>query len=367
MIGTIVSWKDVSFGRLVAILILAIVASGCTTIPSREFASYKEAFRSARSAGEEVLLDYGAAARQFDDIRAQRAAAKPKPKRRAGTFDPDVLSKEGGRLDTIAVRLKAWDVVARYNDLLTALAEGKGADDLASAVDGLSASLIGFPIAQVAATAAQVSEFLAPLRALALEAAKEQSRRQFVAAVGKGSDLISGKFIGLLRKDTVNFFQVRKGLNDLEYDPLVDQVATSADEFEEIAAKLRGSTEVRSAVAAMNAELRRIPLTQGGKPPIAPVKDPSGAAAATQRNVAALERLVDKTRDQVARVLDKNAELDAYQAVLSAYLDLLGQLEQSLRDLQLAAQESRPAIPRGDELQRAVILLRETYISYQNR
>jgi len=367
MIRRVVLWREFNLGRLVAPLILAIAATGCTTIPSREFASYKDAFNAARVAGEEVLLDYGAAARQFDAIKAQATAAKPKAKRRIGTFDPGAISKDGGTLNTIAVRMKAWDVVARYNDLLTALAEGKGADDLAAAVDGLSASLGGFPVAEVAATAAQVSAYLAPLRALALEAAKEQSRRKFVVAVGKGSDLIIGKFIRLLRDDTTNFFQVRSGLNDLEYQPLLDQIGSSAQEFEKMAAMLRDSADVRREVAALNEVLDRIPRTPGGKPPIEPVKSPGGTASATPQRMAELQALVNRTNEQVSRALDKNAELDAYQEVLRAYLDLLRQLEQALRDLQLAAQESRPAIPRGDELQRAVILLRETYISYRDR
>ncbi len=367
MIGTINLSKRGLSRELIMALTLAVAVSACTTIPGREFASYKDAFSSARAAGEEVLLDYGAAARQYDEIREQRLAAKPEPKRRAASFDPAALSKQGGRLDTIAVRMKAWDVIARYNDLLTALAEGKGADDLANAVDGLTTSLGGFPVAQVAATAAQVNEFIAPLRALALEAAKEQSRRKLAAAVGSGSDLIAGKFIGLLREDTADFFRVRKGLNDLEYQPLLDQVAASAGEFEELSVNLRGTAEVRGAAAALNAELARIPLTQAGKAPINMVKVPGGTAAPTQQRMAALDALIERTREQVGRALEKNAELDAYREVLRAYLGLLGQLEQALRDLQLAAQESRPTIPRGDELQRAVILLRETYISYRAR
>ena len=104
-------------------------------------------------------------------------------------------------MDRVVVRMKAWDVVARYNDLLTALAEGRAADELAGAVDGLSSSLGSFPIAAVAVAWTEVSGYLAPLKPLALEAVRERSRRDFIAAVGKGGPLIADKFLKLLRED----------------------------------------------------------------------------------------------------------------------------------------------------------------------
>jgi len=174
-------------GSVALLLVAAIVAAGCTTIPGTEFATYKDTFAEARCAGETVVLDDAVAVSQFEEIKAKRAAAKPVREKRGEPFNPNAVSRNLAAVDQVLVRMKAWDVVARYNDPLTALAEGKSAEELAAAVDGLSASLDAFPLKAIAASAGEVSAYLAPLRALALEAAKEHSRRQFIDAVGKGA------------------------------------------------------------------------------------------------------------------------------------------------------------------------------------
>ena len=63
----------------------------------------------------------------------------------------------------------------------------------------------------------------------------------------------------------------------------------------------------------------------------------------------------------------KDDELNAYRQVLIAYLALLNELERSLWNLQLAAEQAQPAIPSAVELERAVILLREAYMAYQDK
>ena len=118
-------------GSVVALLLAALTAA-CTTIPQREFATYKDTFAKARTAGETVVLDYGVAVAQFEEIKARRAAAKPEQRRRGAPFDPGAPRRRSPLpVDHVLVRMQAWDVVARYNDLLTALAEGKPADELA--------------------------------------------------------------------------------------------------------------------------------------------------------------------------------------------------------------------------------------------
>ena len=51
-------------------------------------------------------------------------SASPQIRQRVATFDASSASRPTAA-DAVAVRMQAWDVVARYNDLLTDLAEGK--------------------------------------------------------------------------------------------------------------------------------------------------------------------------------------------------------------------------------------------------
>ena len=355
-------------GAAAACLVAAIVAAGCTTIPGKEFASYKDTFAKARSAGETVVLDYGVAVSQFEEIKVRRAAAKPEQKRRGAPFDPATEAKKSAPVDHVLVRMQAWDVVARYNDLLTALAEGKPAEDLAAAVDGLSASLNNFPLKAVAASAADVSGYLAPLKALALEAAREHSRRQFVEAVGKGAPLINDKFIVLLREDAADFYRVRAGLNDLEITALAESANATGVRLGELAASFQASREAEAAIAAFNAEADKLPQLTGGVRLVAPVKvAPRGPAAPTPEARAQIGTLSQDGKAQLAKVAAKDDELNAYRQVLIAYLALLNELERSLRNLQVAAEQAQPAIPSTVELERAVILLREAYMAYQDK
>jgi hypothetical protein len=66
-------------------------------------------------------------------------------------------------------------------------------------------------------------------------------------------------------------------------------------------------------------------------------------------------------------MLAKDAELDAYREVLSAYVGLLNQLERSMHALQVAAEQAQPGIPQGADLERTVILLRQAYIAYKDK
>jgi hypothetical protein len=344
---------------------LVVAAAGCTTVPTKQFASYKEAFAQARAAGEEVLLDYGVAANEYQAIRTQRTSAKPPARQRADSFDVSSASAPTSA-DQVTVRMQAWVVVSRYNDLLTDLAEGKAANDLAGAVDGLSSSLSAFPISAVALSAAQVSGYLAPLKPLALEAVREKSRRDFVAAVGKGGDLINGTFLKLLRDDTKDFYKVRKGLNDLEYDPLADKAAETATRFFRLSSTLQDSPAVKKTREKLNTELARLP-SSAGTARVPPVAASVATTAPTPEQVVELESLTATATGQVADALAKDAELAAYENVLTAYRALLTQVQTSLHGLQIAAAEAQPAIPSGDKLQSAVIALREAYIAYKDK
>lgn len=120
----------------VIIFVLASISTiiSCTTVPTKEFATYKEAFSQARSAGEEVLFDYAAAVKEYEKEKAIKAKEKQSSKKSEETpgkikrpriYDPVAAASPAAEIDHIAVRMKAWDTVARYNDVLTGLAEGK--------------------------------------------------------------------------------------------------------------------------------------------------------------------------------------------------------------------------------------------------
>ncbi|MBU2628355.1 MAG: hypothetical protein KKE61_07050, partial [Proteobacteria bacterium] len=133
------------------VLFIIFAFFSCTTLPTKEFSSYKEAFKNARTAGEQVLLDYSVALKEHQENTAERLS-KEKVNRtieRPDTFDPIKSASDKVKMDDIQIRIQAWGVIERYNDVLSRLAEGKSVNEVAAAADGLVTSLSNFPLEEI--------------------------------------------------------------------------------------------------------------------------------------------------------------------------------------------------------------------------
>ena len=75
--------------------------------------------------------------------------------------------------------------------------------------------------------------------------------------------------------------------------------------------------------------------------------------------VLQLETLTTTATGLVDRALAKDAELEAYEKVLAAYVALPQSGGDEHARVQLAAAQAQPGIPSGDKLESAVIALRE--------
>src|SRR5687768_6103177 len=120
------------FTGVVCFLLLA----GCTSLPATEFSAYRNAFDAARTAGEQVTLDYGAAVAENKLRRSQVAAStRPAPlsSNSKTTFSVAAVMESSSVSGDVAERLRAWQVVADFNEALVSIAEGKSSRDLDAA------------------------------------------------------------------------------------------------------------------------------------------------------------------------------------------------------------------------------------------
>jgi hypothetical protein len=354
--------------KLAAALAVSFFAA-CTALPVQEFASYKDAFAKARAAGEEVLVDHAADRARNAELSAKAKAAQgAKPPSRVTPFDPKQIMLAAQAVDHVAVRFQAWAVIARYNDALTGLAEGKSSQAVAGAFDGLFASLSDFPMDEIQGLATAISPFLAPLKIIVSEAEKERSRQEFLAVVEKGTPLIKDHFIRFLADETPLLRAVKRGLNSLQYEPLVDDVDREAKRCEDLANAHTQSEETRTAIKAVNAALLKLPTDGGASPVQAIVSKPSASAtpvtAVAQSVLGECTAAVDAA---VARALAKHSELDAYDEVLKAYLTLLGKVSASLTALQQSAEKATRSAPPTRELLGAFITLRQTMLNLRTK
>jgi hypothetical protein len=357
----------------------------CTSVPTREFTSYKQAFADARTAGEQVLFDYSAAVKEYEQqrkLQAGTSSGTPVPAAiandRPANFNPAAAPAEVPKIEDVTVRIQAWDVVQRYNDVLLSLAEGKSAAQVSAAVDGLMQSLATFPLEDIAMAVNSVTPYLGVLKEVLALAEFERSRRKFVAAVKKGAPLIGvpisenanleeketfQSFLQLLRDDAKNFYNIRKGLNDLAYDRIVDEAADLRRQYRILVLDYKPTKDLENLTAAVNEQLKSVSL-----PPIeftaAEKEQP------TQTSTAIVYSQLVQIRDQIGAKVDaarkKTGELTAYQTMSVAYVKLINHVSESLLALLTAVESNLKTTPPLSELLPVYIELRQAIHIYRD-
>lgn len=344
-------------------LCLLLSLGACTAIPTKEFGNYRDAVSKARAAGEDILTDY-AAARAENQVLKKKKNPKPEEPSRPALFVSSISDGESA-IDHIAVRFQAWEVVAKYNEALTSLAEGKSIGQVGTAVDGLVHSLSQSPLTELSAVASQITPFLGPLKTLLAEAEQEALRKRFFEALKAGLPLMKNDFISLLKKDSEVMFEVRFGLNDLEYQRIVDKISDAKRNFDNLSSRYPLSDDIRQKREEIRVALARLPKDDSGQPAVNTPSNTSGADSVTPASSSQMESLKNEVLKQVDIALRKNKELFAYRDVLTAYVGLLNKMASSIQYLQEAAETGKsPSVP-SDAVLKAVIELRQTYLTYK--
>ena len=355
--------KHFTFLSLLFALSLLLLLGACTSIPVKEFGGYRDAVTKARTAAENILTDYAAALAQKQALDKKQNQQPVEPSRPA-MFDPSTTDGTSA-VDQIAVRFQAWEVIGKYNDALTNLAEGKSAEQVGAAVDGLVHSLSQSPLTELSAISSQITPFLGPLKTLLAEADQEALRERYFEALKAGLPLIKDDFIGLLKKDTKIMFEVRYGLNNLEYQGIVDKVSDAKRRFDKLSSQYVLSDNIRKMREQITNALAKLPKGNNGQPAVNPPSNTTGTTALTPASESQMETLKEDVVNQVDLALQKNKELFAYRDTLTAYVNLLNQMANSIQTLQVAAETGNaPSLPSDDVL-KAVIDLRRTYLTYR--
>jgi len=352
--------------RVAAALVslLLVASTACTTVPTREFATYRTAFERAREAGEKVLLDH-AASTSSSATGTEGSAPEDEPApARSPLFDVNAAAATTTKVDHLAVRMDAWSIVQRYNDVLTGLAEGKSASAVSGAVDELTASITSFPFAEIGSTVAEFSPWLDALESVLRKAEAERSRREFLRVVTEGGPLVRTRFLTLLRADAQDFYDVELGRNNKQFSRATDRLTDVSRQLALVLKTVARSDTIDAQVARANAARRRVPVGPEERDfaPIAHSPGSGNADAVVESQISQLVDSIESAADEAVRV---NERLNAYQALLAAYVKLLNQLDESLITLERAAAETRPTLPTTSELKSTVLELQKTYEAYR--
>ena len=113
-----------------ATLLTSVLVSGCPQIPAAELTQYKQAFAQVQDVSEKVLLDYDQALRESQAFIDGRKPAAETPAPYPLVWDDKIMMFDKKKVDGIEVRRLAFQVIGKYNNLLTQLAEGKSVEQV---------------------------------------------------------------------------------------------------------------------------------------------------------------------------------------------------------------------------------------------
>jgi len=340
------------------------VIAACTSLPTKDFTSYKEAFANARTAGESVILDYGSAMKKEQIVRqSQKAATESKPTSgRNDNFNPIDAASVFTEIDHIAVRIAAWEVVSRYNDVLTTLAEGKSAQEVAGTVDGLYESLTNFPLDKIAEATGSISPFINAFKTLVTASETERSKKQFITIVNEVGPKIRNGFLMFLIDDTKNYSNIRKTQNDREYRRFINQGVTPLSRrFKNLAEQYKPDDNVAAITSEINA-LRKSIAIPGGDISL----QSSGSVKVTAMGLSQLEQIRDDIKQNIEAAKAKTTELNNYQTMLVSYVKLIRQVDLSLQALERASDSATVRIPSNESLVAVYIELRQSMQTYRD-
>jgi len=357
--------------KWVAILLALCMLSGCTTVPVEQFEAYKRAFDHVRASGEDVLLDYGVAKSDYKKIRQEAATGEGQVNTSERlAFDINAITETGIPPDDVVERMYAWNVLAQYNEILTAVARGHSPEEVSYAVDGLAETLRKFPIKEISEVGAE----LAPCASV-VKAALEIVEREI--AVGRFKESIRtiypaiNEFLYLLERDAQNFYNIRLGLHDLVYESILDQIADTEDAFQDLLAGFNISTDTGDSETTH----RIYPLIKQVNDTLAGIPDwpseniivmsQSGGEEYSDLAHSQFFDMASEIKRLTAEAKTVDDELLAYRNVLIKYVNLILQTRLALKEVVEAIEEKRQPEAVAQNMFDAAIKLKRAIAEYE--
>ena len=188
---------------IVSLYATVLLASGCASIPKREFVAYTQAFDEAKVATEQLILNM--------DIAKGIASEVEKRASNSNTPFPLEIQLRGipystPKIDEVAARRLALEVIVRYNSVLMALAEGKKREEIKSSISSLAQGLS--TVANLGSNVSLPLNMATSLISTIVGKLQDaHNRAQFEAAIKEASPIIT-EILDLFRKDAEDVYRI---------------------------------------------------------------------------------------------------------------------------------------------------------------
>ena len=356
--------------------VAAGLVQGCAQIPLKEFHSYQQAFNETQSVAKEVLADYADARDSVSKASPSGAGRDGGPTAATNTailsypahFAPPLSAATASKPDDLAVRIQALETVARYNDILSALAEGKSVAQVKASANGFAGSLerlqsvIGNP--SFGKLTAGLGSYLPLVNTVLGIIENARTRAQFIEATRRGEPLVR-QILDIFIEDTRDFYGVRYTLIDTQVARLKVAIRDNGETMQTLARAHLAPTgsdqmkELKDLEDKVAAKLSAIGFT-GTKFQLLP-----GGAGASPYSELVATQLVQFDASIESQVSGHNAlvtKMNTYHALLSKYVSLLEQTKQNLMLVRATIDAPQDIVPQTQEVFLLVLEIRREFL-----
>ena len=332
-----------------AVWLPALFGAGCAQIPINELTQYREAFNQSKEVSEEILLDFDQTLKAAEAFRSSASTAVAGPEPYPKEWSKVGSARAAGARDDIEARRKAWTVVARYNDVVALLAEGKSIDTAKSSATGLVSSVSklrevigGSAVPGLSAISGLVSTFFEQIE-------KARLREEFVRALRSGAPVVDG-ILNAFVADIASHYEARAEIAIRERIRSLGKMRT----IQRSVVRIVGAHNVADKeVAAIRSRVENAFSVQKAEPAatLAPIN--SGGAAAAVFGAVAKSQVEDELAEleAVSKTYVENIrQMEALIAMLDQYKSLLQKTGTSLATLTGALDKPQDMVVAADDL-----------------
>ena len=209
-----------------AISLAFLLGAGCTSVPQKEFNSYRAAFTEVKSTTEQLLVEYDSAKRSEAKHKKGKKPVVAETVRFPTAVSLSLSGPNTLTADPVDVRRQALKVVSDFNDVLILLAEGKSVEEVRSGVDSLIGGYGKLSELLGAAKGIPYAEPIAALASVVIAKLEEaNNHRQFVAALREGEPIVRD-ILSVFAKDAETIYSIRATQADRIWTMEQDTVAT---------------------------------------------------------------------------------------------------------------------------------------------
>lgn len=343
--------------RRLVVGVLVLLLGACAQIPTAEFGQYQKAFAEVETSSTDVFVTYDqilTRARLFRDTTLRPSPGteveNPYPTR-FDEFLKKLGSQEGHDID---VRRQALEVVARYNAVLTQLAQGKSVDDVQTAAGQLVTGLGQFVEAAAGSAVPGFEAVVSLAKTFAGQLEKARLQREFKKAVEDGAPVID-QILDAFIDDTASHYEGNAELAQqqriLTLNGAVNQVKSLKLLLASVGPPLQNHMSLDDHQKAVNIALvvARGELAPFGYP-YSFASGPPGSPGYTAA-VDGEAQLIEKEIERLAGLYQNNvAQVQSLGEALAKYRSMLQTTKAALATLRQAVEKPVNLLDVADQL-----------------